>query len=57
MTDITKTPTVELIQEMTRLDHEIDIKLLQYEKLRLELVRRFPPLENSEEFKKKEKRI
>lgn len=55
MEDLTKTPTVDLIKEMTRLDYDIDLMLLQHEKIRGELVRRFPPLEQHEEFKPKTK--
>lgn len=66
--DITKKPLVEIITEMTRLEQEIGLKQiknekelalmeLKYERLRLEVVRRFPQLENSEEFKPKQKTI
>lgn len=55
--DITKVSTVKLINEMTHLDHQIDLLLLQYEKVRLEVVRRFPQVEEHEEFKKKEKKL
>ena len=63
--DITKKPLVEIITEMTRLEQEIGLKQiknekelalmeLRYERLRLEVVRRFPIIEQNEEFKKKE---
>lgn len=62
--DITKKPLVEIITEMTRLEQEIGLKQikdskelaimeLRYERLRLEVVRRFPIVEKEEEFKKK----
>lgn len=51
--DLSKTPTVELITRMTYLNQEIDYKLLKLEKIRVELVRRFPQVENSPEFQKK----
>ena len=66
--DITKKPTAEIIKEMTFLEQEIGLKQikhekeialmeLRYEKLRLEVVRRFPIVEKEEEFKKKVKKI
>ncbi len=55
--DLSKVSHYEIMEEMTRLDKEIDILMLKYEKLRLEMIRRFPPLENSEEFKPKTKKL
>ena len=55
MKDITKTPLVEIMKEMTRLDNEISLLMLKHEKLRLEVIRRFPNLEINEEFKRKDK--
>lgn len=54
---IEETSTVDLINEMSRLDQQIDLLLLKYERVRLELIKRFPSVENDEEFKKKEKKI
>lgn len=65
MEDITKKPLVDIIKEMTYLEQEIglkqireskelDLMILKYERLRLEVVRRFPIVEKTEEFKKKE---
>lgn len=51
--ELNKTPTVDLIKEMTNLDQQIELLMLKHEKIRLELVRRFPNVENSEEFKPK----
>ena len=62
--DITKKPLYEIMTEMTFLEQEIGLKQikhekeielmeLRYEKLRLEVVRRFPIVEKEEEFKKK----
>lgn len=54
--DELKTKTlVDIMKEMTRLDNEISLLMLKYEKLRLEVIRRFPNLEINEEFKRKEK--
>lgn len=55
--DITKTPTVDLIKEYTKIDQEINLLLLRHEKIRLEIVKRFPIVEKEEEFKKKVKKI
>ena len=66
--DITKKPLVEIITEMTRLEQEIGLKQiknekelalmeLRYERLRLEVVRRFPIVEKEEEFKPRQKKI
>ena len=57
MEDITKKPLVEIITEMTRLEQEIGLKLLQYEKLRLEVIKRYPIVENNEAFKPKQKKL
>lgn len=53
--DITKTPLVDIFKEMTKLDNEIDLLLLKREKLRLEIIRRFPNLESNDEFQKKKR--
>lgn len=53
MSDYSKTPLVELITQMEYLEREIDIKLLMYEEMRKEVVKRFPPLEEEEVFKEK----
>lgn len=54
--EIEKKPTVEIINEMTHLDQKIELMTLKYEKLRLEIIKRYPGIENSDEFKKKEKK-
>ena len=51
--DITKKPLYEIMTEMQFLEQEIDIKILQYEKLRLEIIRRFPLQSVEETFKQK----
>ena len=51
--DITKKPLYEIMTEMQFLEQEIDIKILQYEKLRLEIIRRFPLQSVEETFKPK----
>lgn len=53
--DITKKTTVELITEMTNLDKQIDLLSLKYERIRLELIKRYQFLEDTEEFKPKQK--
>lgn len=53
MEDISKTPTVELVKEITNLSQQIDLLILKYEKVRLELIKRFPNLKEDEEFKPK----
>ena len=55
--ELDKKPLVELITEMSKLDKEIDILMLKYEKLRLEVVKRYPFVENDEVFKQKNKII
>ena len=66
--DITKTPLVEIITEMSRLDqaigmkdirhtHEINNLIQRYEILRQEVVRRSPIVEKEEAFKKKVKKV
>lgn len=51
--EIDKTPTVDLIKEMTMLNQQIDLLMLKYEKIRLELIKRFPNIENDIEFQPK----
>ena len=53
MEEISKTSTIQLIKNMTLLDQEIDLMLLKYEKIRLELIKRYPNLKNSNEFQPK----
>ena len=66
--DISKKPLVEIFKEMSFLEQEMGMKQLKhekemeklslyYERLRLEVVRRFPFVENDEAFKKKEKKL
>lgn len=55
--EIEKKSTTDIIKEMTLLDQQIDLMILKYEKLRLEIIKRYPGLENKEEFKKKNKTI
>lgn len=57
MEDLKKEPTVNIIKEMTKLDYQIDLLILKYEKLRLEMVSRFPQLEEQEVFKQKKKEL
>lgn len=50
--DLKQTPTVELVKTLTKLDNEIEYKILQYEDIYEELIRRFPVLK--EEIKPKQ---
>ena len=61
MSDYTKTPLIDIITSMDNLEKEINFleqtlneKISTYEELRLESVRRFPPLEKEEPFKQKQ---
>ena len=51
--DITKEPTVNIIKEMTHLENQINIQILKYEKLKAEIIRRFPMIEECDELKLK----
>lgn len=51
--DITKKSLVDLITELSITDQKIELLMVRYELLRLELIRRFPMFEEREEFKKK----
>ena len=57
MEDLTKKPLVNIIEDMTKLDNEIDLLMLKYDKLRLEVIRRFPQVENEDAFKQKVRRL
>lgn len=48
-----KTPLNELVIEMTKLEQEINLKLLTYESMRTEVCKRFPQLEEESIFKPK----
>lgn len=51
MEDISKKPTIDIITEMSDLERDINLSILKYEKLRLEIVKRFPNLNKYDEFK------
>lgn len=51
--DITKVPLPALITEITFLEQDIDMKIMKYEKLKKELIRRFPVIEQEDVFKTK----
>ena len=53
MRDTKEMSTIELIKEMTSLERKIEIELLKYNKIVLELYRRIPTLENQNEIKPK----
>lgn len=57
MEDLTKKPLVDIIKEMTKLDYDINMKLLQYELLRREVIRRYPTQDVINTFKPKQKKI
>lgn len=49
-----KTPLVDLITQMTYLERDINLKMIMYEEIRQEVVRRFPIMEQEECFQQKE---
>lgn len=51
--NIATTSTIELIKEMTSLERKIEIELLKYNKIVLELYRRIPNLEQQTDIKPK----
>lgn len=51
--DITKVPLCDLITEITYLEQEIDIKIMRYETIKRELIKRYPVIDNEEIFKTK----
>ena len=53
MKELSKTPTNELITELSRLEREIDFKIMKYNLILNEMYKRFPMLEEQEEFKPK----
>lgn len=53
MEDTNKKPTYEIIKELSFLEQEIDLKIMKYNILRDELIKRFPFLEDDEIFKEK----
>lgn len=44
MYDLEKQPTIDLVKEYTRLEYEIQSKILLYNNIYEELVRRFPTI-------------
>lgn len=53
MSDYSKTPLVDLLNVMTKLEQEINIKLMIYEEMRKEVCNRWPIVEKEECFKEK----
>ena len=53
MTELEKTGTDVLVKEISILEQEINIKILRYEKIRQELIKRYPTLEEQEVYKEK----
>lgn len=51
--DYSKTPLIDLLDEMNHLEQEINMKLFIYEEMRKEIVNRFPPIEKEDAFKPK----
>lgn len=51
--DLSKTPLVDLVMELTELERDIDLKVYKYNLIILEIYKRFPNLENKEEFRPK----
>ena len=54
--DIRKKSTASIIHDITLLDRQIDLLILKHEKMRLELIRRFPKLQEDENFQSKTRR-
>lgn len=48
------TPLAHLLAEMAQLEQEINMKLLVYEEMRREVVKRFPIIEKEECFQEKQ---
>ena len=59
--DVQKLPTIDLVKKITELDYDIESKILLYNNVCEELLRRFPPLEDQIEpkvlVKKREEKI
>ena len=53
MNNIETASTIELIKEMTSLERQIELELLRYNKIVLELYRRIPILEQQTDIKPK----
>lgn len=53
--DLSKMPLVELIKGLTLLDQQIGLTVLRYNKLRDEIIKRYPLLEEDEAFRLKDK--
>lgn len=53
MNKLDKTPTVELIENLDKLEIQIRTAIFLFEENRKELIKRFPYLENEECFKEK----
>lgn len=53
MEDLTKISTVALLEKMRFMELEIEKQVLIYNKIRLEIIRRFPTIKDNEEFKEK----
>ena len=52
--DLTRVSLIELMSNLKLLDNQIKLLTLKQEKIKLELTRRFPTLQDVEEFKPKE---
>lgn len=53
MNDLSKKPTYEIISDLTRLEKEIDLKIVKYNLLIEEICSRYKILKNMEEFQPK----
>lgn len=51
--DLDKISTISLLEKMRFMELEIEKQVLIYNKIRLELIRRFPDIAKNEEFKEK----
>lgn len=53
MEDVSRTSTIELAKEFSKLEKEIELKIFKYNLIRLELIRQIPTLITEEEFQEK----
>ena len=54
MEDLKHTSTIELCKQFSMLDKELELKIMKYNLIRLELIRRIPTLIDEPEFQPKE---
>lgn len=52
--ELSKMPLVEIFTEMTKLEQSVNMDIVKYNRYVKEVVKRFPPLSEREEFQEKE---